>query len=57
MIEFNKKTNTLEQVQYKYTLQDVSEPNLYRDIFSYDEIPSAHSITEKCLWHLRTRYG
>jgi len=28
MIEFNKKTNTLEQVQYKYTLQDVSEPNL-----------------------------
>ncbi|WP_136479190.1 2-isopropylmalate synthase [Acetivibrio thermocellus] len=39
MIEFNKKTNTLEQVQYKYTLQDVSEPNLYRDIFSYDEIP------------------
>lgn len=39
MIEFNKKTNTLEQTQYKYALQDVQEPNLYRDLFSYDEIP------------------
>lgn len=39
MIEFNKKTNTLEQYLYKYQLQDVSEPNLYRDIYSYDEIP------------------
>lgn len=39
MIEFNKKTNTLEQTQYKYNLQDISEPNLYREIFSYDEIP------------------
>ncbi len=39
MIIFNKKTNTLEQTQYKYSLQDVAEPNLYRDIFNYDEIP------------------
>lgn len=39
MIEFNKKTNTLEQTQYKYSLQDVAEPNLYREIYSYDEIP------------------
>ena len=39
MIEFNKKSNTLEQTQYMYSLQDVSEPNLYRDLFSYDEIP------------------
>jgi citrate (Re)-synthase len=39
MIEFNKKTNTLEQTQYKYSLQNVAEPNLYREIFSYDEIP------------------
>ncbi len=39
MIEFNKRTNTLEQTQYKYSLQDIAEPNLYRDIFSYDEIP------------------
>jgi citrate (Re)-synthase len=39
VIEFNKKTNTLEQTQYRYSLQDVSEPNLYREIYSYDEIP------------------
>lgn len=39
MIEFNKKTNTLEQTQYRYSLQDVSEPNLYREMYSYDEIP------------------
>ncbi|MCR4434659.1 MAG: 2-isopropylmalate synthase [Clostridiales bacterium] len=39
MLEFNKRTNTLEQTQYKYALQDVSEPNLYREIYSYDEIP------------------
>ncbi len=39
MIEFNKRTNTLEQSQYKYTLQDVTEPNLYREIYSYDDVP------------------
>ncbi len=39
MLEFNKKTNTLEQTQYKYALQDIPEPNLYREIYSYDEIP------------------
>jgi isopropylmalate/homocitrate/citramalate synthase len=39
VVEFNKKTNTLEQTQYKYSLQDVAEPNLYRDIFNYHEIP------------------
>ncbi|RCX18877.1 isopropylmalate/homocitrate/citramalate synthase [Anaerobacterium chartisolvens] len=39
MIEFNKRTNTLEQTQYRYSLQDVAQPNLYREIFSYDEIP------------------
>jgi len=39
MIEFNKKSNTLEQTQYRYSLQDVSEPNLYREIYTYDDIP------------------
>lgn len=39
MLEFNKKTNTLEQTQYRYSLQDVATPNLYREIYSYDEIP------------------
>ncbi len=39
MLEFNRKTNTLEQTQYRYSLQDVEVPNLYREIYTYDEIP------------------
>jgi len=39
MIEKNKHSNLLEQDQYKYSLQDVQEPNLYRDIYPYDEVP------------------
>ena len=39
MIELNPMSNLLEQEQYKYSLQDVSEPNLYREIYPYDEIP------------------
>ncbi len=39
MLEFSKKTNTLEQSVYKYSLQDVKEPNLYRFLYPYDEIP------------------
>ncbi len=39
MIEKNKHSNLLEQDQYKYSLQDVKEPNLYRDIYPYDEVP------------------
>ena len=39
MLEMSNKTNLLEQKQYKYSLQDVEKPNLYRDIYPYDEIP------------------
>ena len=39
MLEISSKTNLLEQASYKYSLQDVKEPNLYRDIFNYDEVP------------------
>ena len=39
MIEKNKHSNLLEQAQYKYSLQDVEEPNLYRDIYPYNEVP------------------
>lgn len=39
MLEISPKTNLLEQSMYKYSLQDVEEPNLYRDIYSYDEVP------------------
>ena len=39
MIAKNKHSNLLEQAQYKYSLQDVDSPNLYRDVFPYDEVP------------------
>ncbi|WP_312043964.1 2-isopropylmalate synthase [Anaerotignum sp.] len=39
MLSFNNKNNLLELRQYKYSLQNVEEPNLYRDNFNYDEIP------------------
>ncbi|MBQ8413668.1 MAG: 2-isopropylmalate synthase [Clostridia bacterium] len=39
MLDKNRHTNLLEQSQYKYSLQDVDEPNLYREIYPYDEIP------------------
>ena len=39
MLNKNRHTNLLEQSQYKYSLQDVAEPNLYREIYPYDEIP------------------
>lgn len=39
MLELSEKTNLLEQKSYRYSLQDVAEPNLYRDLYSYDEVP------------------
>lgn len=38
-IKFNKKTNTLEEEYYRYQLQDMPEPNLFREIFGYIEVP------------------
>ena len=39
MIFRNPHSNLIEQSQYRYSLQDVDDPNLYRDIYPYDEIP------------------
>jgi len=39
MLTFSKKTNQLIQAKYQYQLQDVEEPNLYREIFDYQSIP------------------
>ena len=39
MLTYNKKKNLLELYKYQYSLQDVQEPNLYRDNFNYDEVP------------------
>jgi len=39
MLEISKKTNLLEQAIYKYSLQDIEEPNLYREMYNYEEVP------------------
>ena len=39
MLELSNKTNLLEENDYKYSLQDVENPNLYREFYSYDDVP------------------
>ncbi|MBR6810305.1 MAG: 2-isopropylmalate synthase [Clostridia bacterium] len=39
MLEISRKTNLLEQKNYRYSLQDVQDPNLYRDIYNYETVP------------------
>lgn len=39
MLRFSRTTNTLIHTNFKYSLQDIRDPNLYREIYSYDEIP------------------
>lgn len=39
MLRFNPATRVLEEEVYRYQLQDVDEPVLYREIFPYHEVP------------------
>lgn len=39
MFELNKKTNRIERDTYEYQLQDVKEPNLYRELYEYSAVP------------------
>lgn len=39
MFIFNNKTNLIERRELNYPLQDVSEPNLYNNLYNYDEVP------------------
>ena len=39
MLQYDKKQNLLIQSKYRYQLQDVDEPNLYREIYDYKSIP------------------
>lgn len=39
MLELSNSSHLLEQKSYKYQLQDVAEPVLYRDAFNYEEAP------------------
>ncbi|MBE6952027.1 MAG: 2-isopropylmalate synthase [Ruminococcaceae bacterium] len=39
MLDRSRNSNLLEQDPYRYTLQDVDEPALFRQIYPYDQIP------------------
>ena len=39
MLELSPSSHLLEQKSYKYSLQDIPEPQLYRDAFNYNEVP------------------
>jgi isopropylmalate/homocitrate/citramalate synthase len=39
MLRFNDLRRCLEQDDYTFELQDIKEPNLFRDIFSYGQVP------------------
>lgn len=39
MLELSRNSNLLEEDTYRYSLQDVEQPNLYREVYSYDTIP------------------
>lgn len=38
-VELNKKTNLLQEKYYHYNLQDVENPQLFREVFNYEEVP------------------
>ena len=38
-LRMNPKTNLLEVMNFEYALQDVAQPNLYRMLYSYEEVP------------------
>jgi len=39
MLELSNRTNLLEQKSYKYSLQDIAEPNLLRDVYTEGTVP------------------
>ncbi len=39
MLKMNPDSNLLEITKYRYSLQDVPDPNLYREIYEYSQIP------------------
>ena len=48
MVELSNKTNLLEIKDYKYSLQDVENPNLYREIYTYDFVPKIAFNHRRC---------
>lgn len=48
MLELSSKTNLLEENDYRYSLQDVKDPVLYRDVYNYDEVPKVAFNHRRC---------
>ena len=46
-LEMDPSTNLLEMTNFEYSLQDVDQPNLYRTLFNYEEVPK--SIAEEII--------
>lgn len=38
-IEYSQRSNLLERTEFRYPLQDVDEPHLFRNLFPYEEAP------------------
>lgn len=38
-VKMNEKTNLLELEEHMYPLVDVQSPNVFRNLFPYDEVP------------------
>ena len=63
MLKMSDKTNLLEQSIYRYSLQDVEDPNLYREMYSYEEVPKVAfnfrrvpMVTPKDIWITDTSF-
>ena len=39
MLELSKQTHLLERDPYRYRLQEVQEPELFREIYPYTDVP------------------
>jgi isopropylmalate/homocitrate/citramalate synthase len=39
MLNYSNKTNLLERTEFEYPLQDVKEPQMFRNLFPYSEVP------------------
>ncbi|MBQ9988628.1 MAG: 2-isopropylmalate synthase [Clostridia bacterium] len=39
MLEKDQRSQLLEENEYRYKLQDVAEPKLYRELFDYEHVP------------------
>ena len=59
----NEKTNLLQLEEHFYQLNDVAEPNVFRNLFPYDEVPKIaindrivpHNMTEE-IWITETTF-